>query len=65
MCGVLEHKLEVPADPLCSIDDVLKKLDVHVTNSSKGALQRKALFEGRQEGESFDDFWTRLKILLK
>jgi len=64
MRRVLEHKLNVPADPTCSVDDVLTKLEEHIKNASNEALRRKAFSECKQaDGECFDDFWIRLKIL--
>ncbi|XP_037804919.1 uncharacterized protein LOC119599258 [Penaeus monodon] len=64
MRRVLEHKLNVPADPTCSVDDVLRKLEEHIKNASNEALRRKAFSESKQaDGECFDDFWIRLKIL--
>lgn len=41
MRRVLGHKLDVYKH-LCSIDNVLKKLEAHVKNSSNEELQRKA-----------------------
>ncbi|XP_063591351.1 uncharacterized protein LOC134768457 [Penaeus indicus] len=64
MRRVLEHKLDVPADTTCSVEDVLAKLETHIKNASNEALRRKAFSECKQaDGESFDDFWIRLKIL--
>ncbi|XP_037784643.1 uncharacterized protein LOC119580605 [Penaeus monodon] len=64
MRRVLEHKLNVPADPTCSVDDVLTKLEEHIKNASNEALRQKAFSKCKQaDGECFDDFWIRLKIL--
>ncbi|XP_037779411.1 uncharacterized protein LOC119575951 [Penaeus monodon] len=64
MRRVLEHKLNVPADPTCSVDDVLTKLEEHIKNASNEALRRNAFSDCEQaDGECFDDFWIRLKIL--
>ena len=64
MRRVLEHKLDVAPDSIVEVDTVLEKLQTHVKSINNEALRRKAFSKCQQmEGETFDDFWIRLKLL--
>ena len=61
---ILEHTLQVPPDSTSSVTDVLNLLEKHIKDSSNEALRRRAFTSCRQAtGESFADFFVRLKSL--
>ena len=61
---ILEHTLQVSPDSTRSTDAVLDILQQHVRDSSNEALRRRAFTSCEQAvGESFADFFVRLKSL--
>lgn len=59
---VLEHKLHLPPDDTCSVDNVLQTLEEHIKGKTNKAVQVHELFSCIQNsGESFSDFYVRLK----
>ena len=61
---VLEHTLQVPPDSTSSVEAVLDILQKHIKDSSNEALRRRAFTSCKQAvGESFADFFVRLKSL--
>lgn len=61
---VLEHTLQVPPSSTSSVDEVLDVLQKHIKESSNEALRRRAFTTCKQAtGESFADFFVRLKSL--
>ena len=59
---ILEHTLNVPPDTDMKVDEVLDILQEHIKNQRNEALRRRDLLSCKQmEGESFSDFYVRLK----
>lgn len=59
---ILEHTLNVPPDTDRSVDEVLNVLQEYIKNLRNKALRRRDLLSCKQrEGESFNDFYVRLK----
>ena len=61
---VLEHTLGIPPDTPLTVDQVLDRLQDHFKNLRNEAIRRRDLLCCRQtDGESFSDFYVRLKNL--
>ncbi|XP_068238582.1 uncharacterized protein [Palaemon carinicauda] len=59
---ILEHTLNVPPDTDWSVEEVLNVLQEHIKNLRNEALRRRDLLSCKQrEGESFSEFYVRLK----
>ncbi|XP_068245143.1 uncharacterized protein mRpL22 [Palaemon carinicauda] len=59
---ILEHTLNVPPDTDRSVEEVLNVLQEHIKNLRNEALRRRDLLSCKQrEGESFSEFYVRLK----
>ncbi|XP_068246738.1 uncharacterized protein [Palaemon carinicauda] len=59
---ILEHTLDIPPNTAKTVEEVLDELQDHVKSLRKEALRRRELLSCKQfEGESFSDFYVRLK----
>ena len=64
MQRTLEHTLGIAPDTPLTVDEVLDKLQTHFKNLRNEALQRREFLSCKQkDGESFSDFYVRLKSL--
>lgn len=60
----LQYRLQLPQDDSSPINTVLDKLDSHFRAQTNEALRRRELLSCKQEaGESFNDFFVRVKTL--
>jgi len=61
---ILEHALQVPPDSTLSVTDVLDKLQRHIKDQSNEVIRKRAFSNCKQaEGETFSEFYVRLKTL--
>jgi len=61
---ILKHTLGIAHDTLLTVDEVLDELQKHFKNQRNEALRRRELLCCKQkEGETFSDFYERLKDL--
>ncbi|XP_068222164.1 uncharacterized protein [Palaemon carinicauda] len=59
---ILEHTLDIPPNTDKTVEEVLDELQDHVKSLRNEALRRRELLSCKQfEGESFSDFYVRLK----
>ena len=59
---ILEHTLNIPPDTDKTVEEVLDVLQAHVKSLRNEALRRRELLSCKQlEGETFSDFYVRLK----
>lgn len=61
---VLEHTLLVPPESTLPVKEILDKLQEHIKGNSNETLRKQAFSNCKQaEGETFSDFYVRLKSL--
>ncbi|XP_066965888.1 uncharacterized protein [Macrobrachium rosenbergii] len=59
---VLDHTLGVKPDSTLPVDDIINKIITHIKEQRNESLRRLEFTKCRQQpGETFDDFWVRLK----
>ncbi|XP_050709713.1 uncharacterized protein LOC126994436 [Eriocheir sinensis] len=60
----LEYRLQVPCDNTKPVTEVLDALEAHIKSKTNEAIRRRDLFSCKQAaGETFDDFYVRVKSL--
>jgi len=61
---VLEHTLQIPPSTDKTVDEVVDALELHIKGLRNEAIRRRELLSCRQmEGETFADFYVRLRRL--